>query len=272
MKSRILPSFLSGILMTAAVCYAATPPAQDKKPQEDKVITICADYWHPFNGTAGSDAPGYIVEIAETIFKKAGYRVDYQTMPWERAIDMTRAGEFNAIVGAFKTDVPDFVFPDAEMGIAETVFLVRKETAWRYTGVDSLPLVKIGIAKGYGYGQRMDDYVRANADNSTRIEVLYGEDVVARNLHKLAMGRIDAVVDVRAVFEYTIAKEGMEGKFIEAGTISTDKVYIAFSPRQSDSKKYAEILSNGILELRSSGELERILFKYGCKDWGKNES
>jgi polar amino acid transport system substrate-binding protein len=45
------------------------------------------------------------------------------------------------------------------------------------------------------------------------------------------------------------------------------KVYIAFSPGNKNSIDYAQILSDGILEMRSNGHLGRILFKYGLQDW-----
>jgi len=113
----------------------------------------------------------------------------------------------------------------------------------------------------------MDQYIREHAADSNRIEVIYGEDVVARNLRKLALGRIDTTLDGRAVLDYTIKKEGLAGRFVEAGTISMDRVYIAFSPRRSTSAAYARLLAEGVRELRASGDLQRILARYGCKDW-----
>jgi polar amino acid transport system substrate-binding protein len=34
------------------------------------VVSIRADAWYPINGDAGSEAPGYMIEIAEVIFKR----------------------------------------------------------------------------------------------------------------------------------------------------------------------------------------------------------
>ena len=31
-------------------------------------------------------------------------------MPWARAIEATRAGEYTGIIGAYKDEVPEFVF------------------------------------------------------------------------------------------------------------------------------------------------------------------
>ncbi|QTA83556.1 Uncharacterized protein dnl_59690 [Desulfonema limicola] len=44
-------------------------------------------------------------------------------------------------------------------------------------------------------------------------------------------------------------------------------IYIAFSPVNPESSKYARILSQGIIELREKGRLQQILGKYHLKDW-----
>ena len=37
-------------------------------------ITLRADEWSPFNGDPASDRPGYLIEIANRIFSKAGHK------------------------------------------------------------------------------------------------------------------------------------------------------------------------------------------------------
>jgi len=40
------------------------------------------------------------------------------------------------------------------------------------------------------------------------------------------------------------------------------KAYIAFSPKLQTSKKYAKILSKGMVEIKESGQLDEIIKKY----------
>jgi polar amino acid transport system substrate-binding protein len=44
---------------------------------------------------------------------------------------------------------------------------------------------------------------------------------------------------------------------------------VSFSPKKDDAKALAAKLTAGIRELRASGELARILAKYGTTDWAK---
>jgi hypothetical protein len=48
-----------------------------------------------------------------------------------------------------------------------------------------------------------------------------------------------------------------------------DKLYIAFSPTNKDSKKYADILVSEQKKMRENGELTKILAHYNITDWQK---
>ena len=61
---------------------------------------------------------------------------------------------------------------------------------------------------------------------------------------------------------------GLADKVVNAGfTGVSGNLYITFSPNIAKSKEYAEILTKGIRRLKDSGELEKILSKYGLTYW-----
>ena len=57
-----------------------------------------------------------MVDIAREVLGEAGYTVEYVNVSWARALQLTREGQLDAVVGAFTTDAPDFVFPDTPPG------------------------------------------------------------------------------------------------------------------------------------------------------------
>jgi len=239
-------------------------------------ITIKSDEWCPFNCEPGSDSPGYMIEVARIIFQKAGHTLIYESMPWSRSIDQTRKGNIDAIPGASKGEVPDFIFPDEEFGASMTYFFVKKGTSWKYKDVSSLAKVRIGVQDDYEYGEGIDEYIEKNK-NTTSVQAVKSEDPVSLNLKKLIKGKIDAVPEDKLVFLYNAKKMGVLDQVEEVGVIPTlnmedfeaTKVYIAFSPANPKSVEYAKLLSNGIKEMRASGELQKILDKYGLADWKK---
>ena len=232
-----------------------------------KTIVIVSDDWCPINCVPNTEKPGYLVELARTIFKEAGHNLVYKKVPWERAIKSTRKGQYNGIIGAFVGDAPDFVFPKNEQGAIGNSFFIKKDNTWKYTGIASLSNVKIGVIQGYDYGEEMNKYIKDN-DKSKKVQLVSGDTALEKNIRKLIKGRIDAILETESVFLYKINEMGVSDKIISAGkAVEPEKAYIAFSPAIPESKEYAKILSDGIEKLRKSGELKRILQRYGLKDW-----
>jgi polar amino acid transport system substrate-binding protein len=93
----------------------------------NKTMTIVADEWCPYNCKPDGEKSGFLIDIARKIFEKHGHGVVYQTMPWEQAINKTRSGDFDALVGAAPEDAPGFIFPKLEQGWPQIQFYVRGE-------------------------------------------------------------------------------------------------------------------------------------------------
>lgn len=229
-------------------------------------IILGSDPWPPFTDEAG-DNPGYMVEVAEKIFTQKGHTVVYKVMAWSRAVKITRAGKMNGIIGAAVGDAEDFVFPENELGKLENYMFVLKNSTWTFENIDSLKTVKIGVILDYDYGATFMEYMKAN-QGSGKIDIMGGDDPLKKNILKLKAKRIDVLIEAKPVFEYTVEAMGMADLFKSAGSDGeADPIYVAFSPKHPKSKEYAKILSDGIEQMRQSGELATILAKYGQSDW-----
>jgi polar amino acid transport system substrate-binding protein len=232
------------------------------------VITLRADIWEPYNGEPESANPGYMIEVAQAIFTKAGYSVDYQCKgwTWERSIEEAKQGRIDGIVGAALEDAPGFIFPEETFINQQMTFFVKKGNTWRYNGVASLEKIKLGTISGYAYDDVVDAYIEKNSGKEN-IQTIKNANALELNIKKLEAGRIDATIEDASVFAMKIASLGMKGKFEEAGIAGeSGNITIAFTPAKETSKKYAEILSKGLKEMRASGELKKILDKYGLKE------
>jgi polar amino acid transport system substrate-binding protein len=150
-------------------------------------------------------------------------------------------------------------------------FFVKKGNPWRYKDIDSLTKIKLGVISGYAYEEAVDKYLENSTDKNA-VQAIKNANALELNIKKLAAGRIDATIEDASVFAMKAAALGMSGQFEEAGTVgSPDNITIAFTPKKESSKKYAEILSKGLKEMRASGELKKLLDKYGLKDLGMGE-
>lgn len=239
-------------------------------PSHAETITIVADQWCPYNCEPNSKNPGFMIEIAQAAFNKHDIDVIYDVMPWERAINNTRDNKFNAIVGAAQEDAPDFVFPSNAQGWISNFFYTKVDNKWQFTGLESLNKISLGVIGGYTYDETLNKYIKQHKNNHKFIQIVYGDKGLEVNIKKLLANRIDAIIEGEYVMQYTLSKNGLTDLIKQSGAIppsESNKLFIAFSPKNPNSKKYAELLSQEMSAMRASGELKIILDKYNIKDW-----
>lgn len=232
-----------------------------------ETITLAGDVWCPYNCSEG----GYMVEIARDIFKKNGIAIDYRVIPWKDAVDKTRAGEMDAVVGATRDDAPDFIFPESLQGMSDMRFWVRDDSEAVYSDVASLSNVRLAAVQDYAYSPELNAYIKAHAGDEKLLYLAKGNKPLEDNLQKLKDREVDVLAEDYNVVNYYIMTQSAEYPIKTAGTPVKDKtanyLYIAFSPKNPKSVQYAAMLDKGMKELRDSGELKKILAIYRVADW-----
>lgn len=231
--------------------------------QSEKTLILAADPWCPYNCEPGADRPGYMVEIAKAVLEPAGYEIKYEAINWARALVRAREGEYAGVIGAFHGDAPDFIFPDEPLGLSGNGIFVLSESAWQFTVPASLTNIRVGTVRGYDYG-----VFNIPLRDFANVQVLGGNDALERNINKLLIGRLDAVIEDISVLQYRLDQMGMSGRLkIASKSIAYSDAYIAFSPARKDAAYLAEILTTGVRRLRHIQELPKILARYGLQDW-----
>lgn len=229
-------------------------------------LTLRADAWCPYNCQPGTDKPGYMVEVASKVFADAG-GVDYQLMPWTRALEEAKTGRIQAVIGATRADGEGLVFGTEALGVTVNVIITKRGERWRYTGIDSLVGKRLAAVSDYSYGPELDGYIARHTGDTAKVELAAGDDVTDQNLKKLLAGRVDVVIEDRNVAEFALVAQGMEGLVDMHPTDAGTPLFIAFSPADPTAKAKADMLDKGIKALRQSGDLSRILARYGLHDW-----
>ena len=238
---------------------------------EEKIILVGSD-WCPYictqkeNPNKLAQNPGYIIEIVQYALRDI--QISYESPSWKRSLLETRKGTYDAIVGIYTSVAPDFIYPKNELGFSKMCFYVHKDNAWEYKGINSLSKIVLGTIEGYFYDEgEVDAYIAKNLSDNSKIEYIPGEKGIIQNLEKMMLNRISAVIDDYQVVGYTIHRNNLPKAFKRAGCLEGIDVHIGFSPAKPKSKEYADRISSAVKELRTSGELKKILNKYFIKDW-----
>lgn len=228
-------------------------------------IIIAGDNWCPINCVEGSDKEGYMIDIAREAFALSGHDVNYIEIPWTRAVGMARKGEIDAVVGAFRGDAPDFIFPQQPLLKISPSSLFATSDNWQYSGLPSMNKVILGTIKGYDYGSELNMYINSLvATDSDKIVQLYGNNAVERNIQFLLKNRIDVFVESEPVFWYQVNRLKIEQKVQKVGEVSpAEPCFIAFSPNRDNSSLLAKQLDKGLKQLLANGRVGSIANKYG---------
>lgn len=226
-------------------------------------IVLKADIWCPYN-CESQKKPGIIVEIAREVFSEAGHQVQWEPTPYSRALAQVKIAEANGVPGAYKSDAPDFVFSDDPVIYSTNAFYVKRAEPWRYKGTDSLRGMKLGLVQDYSFGPKIDAYLKAQ-QNTANVNPLSGKGSIRRLISLLNLDRVDVVLEDENVFRYWLSKTAADMSVTNAGILSTEGAYIAFSPQHPKSAEYAKILQAGVEKMKINGRYEQIIKSYGIR-------
>lgn len=204
-----------------------------------------------------------MVDITREILETAGFQVEYVNMSWARALQLTREGRLDAVVGAFINDAPDFVFPEVAQGHSRITFFTHQDSNWRYDGLESLENQTLLAINGYSYSGELDRYIQDHADEHEHVWILSGPAPLKRALYLLDKHRTDIFVEDDYVMSWALrAMKGFTPPR-EAGLLNENGIYVAFSPARADAHELAILLAEGTRRLEASGRIQEIKADYG---------
>ena len=233
-------------------------------------LTITSDLWCPYSCEEQSDHPGFMVEIAKEIFESKGHKIHYKIVNWARAVQEAKEGKSNGVLGANRGDVPGFILPSVAIGNSANYFWALKDSKFNYQTVDGLKGKKIGVINGYSYGG--DEIDRPIQNKNKSFVVVSGDKALPQLIKMTDAKRLDAFIENPNVLQYvlsTMPEYKDKFKIVSKNMGSDPDLFIAFSPANPNSKKYADLLTEGMKSIRKNGKLKAILARYGMVDWQK---
>ena len=234
-------------------------------------ITLVSDPYPPYV-LDSSDGNGFVMDIAAKAFEAMGHTAEYKNIPFKRGIKGVEEGKFNGALAISKGAREKFIYPQETLGAFQNKFFKTKGKAWMWKGnVDDLKTISLGFISGYEFGgEEFKNYIEDHKSDSKIIQMATGDDALQKNLKKLALGRIDVLIDDEMVVRYTAKELGLSDKIEDAGAYTLadqeiEWVSIGFGKSNPKSQEYIEAFDAGMKKIRESGELDRILKKYGLQ-------
>ena len=226
-------------------------------------VKIATDPWCPYVCEEQGRNPGMLVEIAEQAFAVTGYFIEFIWLNWARAIKEARVGNVQGIIGAYRSDSPDFLFGKEHLALSHMCFYTKPNDHWRYSGLSSLNSQSISLVNAYSYGDEFDNYViKEQLSGRKNIFRAYGKETLKQRITLLNNNKVDVLVEDQLVINEVNRSLKQGSQLRHAGCLPSEKIYLAFSPDSNLSPRLSRALDQGIKILRENGRLQQIINKY----------
>lgn len=238
--------FLKAPMVALIVLFSTVALADDERQ-----LSISAGDWPPFF-VASEPGQGSVARLVRDIFAEAGYKVEFNFLPWKRAYREAAAGKHDATaIWMYATDrEQDFVYSDAVMN-ERFVLFYRKDAPIQWNRMEDLSDLRLGGSIGYSYGPKFD---RAAEYGMLNVEWVASTEL---NFRRLLFGRIDAFPEEINVGYYILRRETDEDEARQIThhpePISENQSFLLFPKDQPDTEKLRKIFNNGLKTFRDDG-------------------
>jgi len=234
---------IATVLMTAA--YA-------------KPINLVTVEWTPYYGSSLKDG-GIVVDISTEAFKKVGYELKVDYIPWKRAlIEGAKGDRYHGVLGGYYSEERsvNYSYSDA-ITDTSTVLFKRADDNISYTTLKDLAPYKVGVMRGAVNGSEFDAATYIKKEEVTN---------QSQNIKKLADGRIDLMVGSRKVILNEINNNlpDLVDK-IEAinPPLQSQDLHILISKKAPGYEQIIKDFNLGLEKIKADGTYDKLMEKHG---------
>jgi len=157
-------------------------------------------------GSDSSKLQGYSWDILRYSIHAMGYSIELHIYPWTRAMKYTETGYVDLLFPTAKNKEREKIFYYSHEYVDQVKYLVyiRKDSSFTWNGLISLKGLRIGVMRGWNYGERWKalDYFEKYKLNT----IVQGFQMVHRK-------RLDGFAGYEINFDYTLEKNNMKSLF-----------------------------------------------------------
>lgn len=230
-------------------------------------ITIWGEFHPPLNALPNEPDPGFMIEIAQTLFEKHGYRVEYILGPRARGVKMVQEGKIDCVVNAKVKDHNVLTFPEQPWSYHAATLYANHNSSFAFNSLSDLKHVKLGAISGLKYDNgQLDEYIESHPEN---ISFSYGNRAMENQVLKLESYKTDVLVSCPLLMRGQLSfMDYPQDKFKVIGEIKAFVgMYLGCEKGRARTEKFIDLINETIPKMRKNGELQEILDKYGQIDW-----
>ncbi|CAH0535981.1 substrate-binding periplasmic protein [Vibrio marisflavi] len=214
-----------------------------------QTVKLATGEWAPFqSATLKND--GYVSQIIVEAFAEEGYDVELIYMPWKRAMEEAKQGRVDGtfLWGKSEERSKHFSYTAPVVTLTNVLFQ-RTDNPITWNKPEELKAYKIGGIDGFSYGIE-----KWEEQGFIKLERIF---VAENNYKKLALGRLDFVIEDRDVGMAIIHRIGLQGKITENNQPVNNRSYYILMPTDSPrTKQLINTFNRGFSKVVEDGRYE----------------
>ncbi|KPA15300.1 amino acid ABC transporter periplasmic protein [Candidatus Magnetomorum sp. HK-1] len=157
-------------------------------------------------GSNSKKLQGYSWDILRESLHAMGYSIELKLYPWARAMEQTKKGLVDVLFPAGKTKERENIFYFSQESVDHVNFLVylRKDSQIAWDGLTSLKGLRIGVMRGWNYGEKW---------NAFDLVEKYEINRIIQGFKMLEKKRLDGFAGYEINFDYALKKEKIKSLF-----------------------------------------------------------
>lgn len=220
-------------------------------------LRMAGDAWAPYSDVSLLNG-GLSTDLVRTALSRAGYTVDYEQVPWARAIHGVGEGRYDILINAWyseeRTQIGEF---SGEYLINRLRFFKRKTSDIQYQTLQQLHPYSIAVVRSYAYSPAFDSDTELKkvsvASFSTAVRML-------------AAGRVDLTVEDEYAAKVALSREPDEVRdsveFLPR-SLSENSLHILVSLKNPDHEKIVADFDKAIAAMKADGSYEKLFKLHG---------
>ncbi|WP_163832094.1 substrate-binding periplasmic protein [Spartinivicinus ruber] len=200
-------------------------------------IRVATSDWPPFYSPK-LDNNGILTYIVQETLKPIGHTLTVDFLPWARALALTKAGKYHALLGCWHTkEREDYYYFTKKILDAGPHFMKKESSKLRINKPKDLEGSKIGIIRDFALSDTIKKLI--TEDKIHLVEV----DSVYQLFELIEFSRVDVILENPLVLKYQYKNKFTRAKheLVSAGPDFKDGyIYVCWSKKMSGIKKIIE--------------------------------
>ncbi|MCP3926076.1 MAG: transporter substrate-binding domain-containing protein [Desulfobacterales bacterium] len=198
---------------------------------------------------------GYSWEVLRESFHEMGYTINISITPWARAMSNFKGGSVDILFPTGKNSERQKIFDYSEESVNEAVFLVYllKGNEFKWNGLKSLKNLRIGVKRGFNYGNKW---------NSETSIIKYEVTTILQGIKMLSLRRLDGFLGYEDSWDYILKKKKWSYKFVKFPSFDSSSEYLVTLKKNLNGKELLKAFDTGKKRIIKNGKLNKIKVKW----------